>query len=91
MEIGFLLPTYILIICTYGWWLYSRIVWYDMFKNSDLLFYLWLVFIVYFHISVIRTINSRYGYTKNTFTVKNQWGQWALYLLGFPFLFMDWQ
>lgn len=91
MEIGFLIPTYLLIISAYGWWLYSRIVWFDMFNNSDMVFYLWLAITVYFHIGLIRTINSRYGYTKETFTVKNFYGQWALNLLGFPLVFLDWK
>lgn len=33
MELGFLIPTYLLILSAYGWWLYARIVWSDMFKN----------------------------------------------------------
>lgn len=91
MEIGFLIPTYLLIIYTYGWWLYSRITWVNAFNNSDMVFYLWLVLLIFFHIGIIRTINSRYGYTKDTFKVENFYGQWLLYILWFPLVLLDWK
>ena len=91
MEIGFLIPTYLLVIYTYGWWLYSRIIWVNAFTNYDLVFYLWLALTFIFHVGVIRTINSRYGYSKEWFSVKNFYGQWLIYLLGFPLIMLDWQ
>lgn len=36
-------------------------------------------------------MNSRFGYSKTTFSVKNDYGQWAVYLLGFPLVFLDWK
>lgn len=91
MEIGFLIPSYFLTIGVYGAWLFCRLVFGYMFDNSEILFYFWLATIVYLHVASIRTINSRYGYSEDTFKCKNKFGQWFIYGTGFPIVFLDWE
>jgi hypothetical protein len=90
MLIGFLLPSYVLILATYGWWLYCRLI-FDgkLFNNSDMAFYGWLLFVIYLHITSIRTINTRSGYSKDTFAHKNGWIQWMIYISLLPLVFLD--
>jgi hypothetical protein len=85
------MPSYVLYLATYGWWLYCRLIFdKELFEHSDMLFYLWLVCLVFFHISSTRTIHTRYGYTKTTFTHHNKWLQGMIYASCLPIVFFDW-
>jgi hypothetical protein len=92
MLIGFLIPSYILILATYGFWLYCRIIFDELlFDHSDMAFYAWLAFVIYLHITSIRTLNTRYGYTETTFVHKNPWIQGILYATLMPIVILDWK
>mmetsp|Transcript_21889 Transcript_21889/g.19431 ORF Transcript_21889/g.19431 Transcript_21889/m.19431 type:complete len:193 (+) Transcript_21889:41-619(+) len=93
MLIGWLIPSYVLYWNVYGWWVYCKIIFDEdeLFEHSDLLMYFWLMFSIYLHVVTIRTLTSRYGYSKTTFTHNNKVIQGGIYLFALPLVFLDWE
>lgn len=62
-----------------------------LFDHADVLIWCWLLTVIYLHISCIRTINSRFGYSKTTFSHRNKAVQGLIYLTLLPLVLLDWK
>ena len=89
MAWGFAIPHYVLIMLTYGWWVWNFIVFDDIFDDFRAMMALWFFAILWLHMHSIRTIHTRVGYDEKTFYPENKVALGFSYGFLLPIIFFD--